>query len=565
MKRVWRVHGIGSVAALGILATLAWAETQQMVEYYAFPPITITDPFHVRRLTVGNGYMSVNNPPTDSCIIEGQLFIRTLTSPAGGGTQPVMPLVVAQNAAGNQGGIIRLLGAGTNKLFDFSNNTGQLRVLAEDSAGNLDERIRIMNDGRVHIITDTIVPADPAANTPLQLGARDTTNAGGELRVRGAAANPYFYLENNTGQFRLQMQNAGATREAIRMTNDGKIGFFSQGVGVVNPPTALYVGPRDAANAGGKVLFAEAGGTHTYLFLQNNAGTLELGTEPGGDVIRMKITGTGNVSFGNPAPAPSARLHVAGNLYVGSNTLNMGAGTTTPAAQLHLKGTTGLLIGGPPDGTQVNYAFHAVVNGGQTDLRIGQENGTTGQSQTPPQVVLHPIGGGVYYIGVNITTPAYPFDIGIPAGTAAGHIGDTVEMGAPPGGTWTAAETLRVRGSGIASGSYFTTSTVRNKTDLLPLAPADEQALLAELSELPLYRFHYKDEPRGKQTHIGILAEEAPSAMSYLRPGGQSSLGSELEYATALRAAMKAQKAQIDALKTEVEQLEAELVGRAAR
>ena len=37
MKNSWRIHGIGLLLAGGVLATIAWAETVEIVTYYPAP------------------------------------------------------------------------------------------------------------------------------------------------------------------------------------------------------------------------------------------------------------------------------------------------------------------------------------------------------------------------------------------------------------------------------------------------------------------------------------------------------------------------------------------------
>ncbi len=550
----------GVLIAGGMLATVSWAEQVDMVEYYAFPPVTATDPFHVRRMTVGADqgatlYLTNNTTPADSLIIAGRLGIRE--------PNPTFPLEVARNPAGNLGGLIRLRGAGANRFWEFENNTGAFRIWSENAVGAPEDRVRILQTGRMSIYPSTNKVVDPAATSMLEVGPVDNANDGAEVLWAGAVngANPdhpYFLIENQSSQFRLRMQNGA--NEAIRILPTGQMGIFYNNTGVTDPLAALHLGPRDATNLGGQFLLRGAG-TNRYLYFENNAQTLQVVTQDGVGIesVKMRITNTGNVSFGNPAPVPSAstKLHVAGgNLQVGvAGTGKMVIGLSAPAASpgLHIKGTTGLLMEGPinPPATKVPYAFQAVdVGGGVTDFRIGDESPAL-SGNAASRIVIHPV-GGTAYVGVNITTPAYPFDVGL-AGNDAAMFGDTAVFGA--GGVLVFPYKMHVQGAVYSSGNKSEGSSVIGKTDLVRLSPTDEKNLLDKLAGQVLYRYRLKNGAGdSKIRHIGILAEEAPKEI--VDDSGRAIAGSD--YMSVLLAALKAQKAQIESLKSELDHLEKE-------
>ncbi|MCM8794624.1 MAG: hypothetical protein NC819_02330 [Candidatus Omnitrophica bacterium] len=550
MKRSW----IGFLISCGLLVTLVWAEQQQMVEFYAFPPVTITDPFHVRRLTVGDGYMTINNPPANSMIVEGALGIRMVNPDAA-----AVALEIARDTSGIFGGVVRFRGAGSNRGFELRNIEGNLYFFTDDGSGNYTgDKLRIINNGSVYLAASLLGTKTPRA--PLEIGPRDATNQGGKLLMAEAGTNRYYSIENHTGKVSIRTEDASGDSEKIRILNNGSVGLFPLGNSAdADPQAPLHLGPTNSTTDGGEMLWAEADPARPYFKIKNVSGDLRLSSESGGD--RMIVTNGGTWGIGTLNPSSDVKLHVVGSTRIGrtgtvtpeSSREKMGFGLSTPTAGVHTKGSTGLLIEGPTDPatSKTPYAFQAVVNGVQTDLRIGEESpANSGNAAT--RIVIHPIGGGDAYVGVNLTTPAFPFDVGL-GGNAAMFFGeDNVVFGS---GSPRSGYKLTVNGIGYATGSFSPISSVSYKTDVTRLDPVQEQGLFSRMTHLPVYRFRGKDgNIPPQQREIGILAEEAPAEL--LNDEGEGI--SYSDYLAALVAVLKSQQAQIKSLKQELDRLEAE-------
>ena len=123
---------------------------------------------------------------------------------------------------------------------------------------------------------------------------------------------------------------------------------------------------------------------------------------------------------------------------------------------------------------------------------------------------------------------------------------------------------LYVNGPAYATGGWQG-SSIRLKTDIQRLNAQEEQALLAKLTQVPLYRYRLKDPDGLKSTHLGVLAEESPSELVDDRHKAIS----YSDYLAALLAAVKTQQTQLhaqqeklEAYHGEVKALKAELARR---
>ncbi len=108
---------------------------------------------------------------------------------------------------------------------------------------------------------------------------------------------------------------------------------------------------------------------------------------------------------------------------------------------------------------------------------------------------------------------------------------------------------LYVNGPAYATGGWQG-SSIQLKTNLQRLNAEEERVLLEQIRRLNLYRYHLKQADGLKTTHLGIVAEEAPAVLVDDQRGA-------LSYGDALAvlfAAVKAQQAEIDALKAALQQ-----------
>ena len=539
-KRFWPAHGAGLLLAVLMLASVVWAEQMEMSQYYMFPPITITDPFHLQRITIGNGYMTINNPPAnpDSAIIEGSLRVGP-GYVAGAVTNSSVE--IAPPAGGNAS--LRWL-AGANQGFFLENNAGTGILQTQDApGGGFTEKGRILNNGKVGLMGAAPVAA---TGSSLEIGTLV-----GNSSVRWlAGANQGFFLENNAGTAVLQTQDApggGFTGKAL-VLNNGQVGLMGAAP-LVGTGSSLEIGTL-VGNSSLRWLGAAG---NRYFLIDNSTGRLRLMMDngAGGTNERLRVTNAGDVGIGTGAD-PSFRLQVnGGNATFGNATTgSLGVGTLAPSTRVHLKGTTGLLIEGPtnPPTTKVPYAMQATG----TDLLISRESGSTGGA-TADEGISIVQNGSDYYIGICKSNPAYPMDVGLIGTAPAGNFGDWAVMGTPEddsGLGW--HMTLNGNGYTNSTSGWETISSVAIKTGIERLVLSEEQALLEKILRLPLYHYRTKQAGSEKERHIGFLAEEAPQEMVDDHFRGITPTDS----LTTLLAAVKAQRAEIQTLEAEVDRLE---------
>ncbi len=562
-------------ALLSLICPAAWAEQTQvdMIEYYPTNG-NIPDPFHVRRLTVGAPYAAID-PPADSAIVAGSVGVNVAA--------PAVPLDAGPRDAVNLGGAVRLLGAGANRWRYFENNTMQLRLIVQTAAGS-SERMRVLNTGRVGIFSEDTGVRDPLA--PLEIGPKDGLNAGGNVFWAGAlnGANPdhtRFTLENSSGKLQLSTRippgGTGTAGEKIRVLNNGSVGIFFEGAangGFADPLAQLDVGPSENGGVGfltgGVIRFTPSAGGRPFNLLNEGNAVLAAGefqvmmdTTGGGTpaTVRFRMRNDGYAAI-NTTTTTNARLRVAAANAIFNGTV--GVKTIAPRAMMHLVDSAT----GPPSfyGTTVtvnsspaaNPVYQMFTTG--PILRLGRA-GTSSEGGVPAYIELE---GGRVGFGYSAVRDAagnpYPSTLTVNIRSsnrsAASPIqGAFYQDGAFFGVTAAigAAEVVKINGDARAEGvgATFDNSTVQVKTDLVPLTLPEEQAILEKLLSVSLYHFRLKSGDHAKAHRLGILTEEAPAEM--VDDSGQGIVqGDSL---AALLAAVKAQQVEINALRSELEEL----------
>ncbi|MCM8794625.1 MAG: tail fiber domain-containing protein [Candidatus Omnitrophica bacterium] len=550
MNRFMPGQIIGGFFVLTAFAGFVSAATLEMMTYYP-PSGNLPNPFRVTRQTVGNGYMSTSAVPTDSLIVEGPLGIRTSNPDIN------FPVEVGPIDASNLGGAVRLLGAPSYRWFYLQNNTGQVRLITQDAAGS-SEKLRILNNGRVGIFYNNLGVQDPRG--PLELGPRDGNNLGGQLMFSGAGSNHYFHIENNQGRIHWTMQTGPSTEEnRIRILNDGRMGIFTAD-GTADDASvlaALNIGPRNTSTNGGKVLWAGAG-SQRYFHIENVSGDLRLVTQDtSGESAKLTVTDTGSVGIGTTAPL--TRLHVAGKALFEGDIGSRGVDPATgPGINVHVHLTTGEGNGFlmEPDTTTSAIGVFAHNNSASVKtLRFGEASGST-------------VNGRIVMVGGQPANgiPGDPFEtipgngqIGIRTDPSSGTFmfavsGTTHATRVLIGSlTYTSGYELKVGGNAwsTATNGWENGSSAALKTDISRLTPIEENGILSELADLPLYRYQLKKGDGSQRQSIGILAEEAPEVV--VSDSGEAL--STADYLASLVAAVKAQQAQIELLRARIDTL----------
>ena len=614
MMRLGRRYGAGLFVLATVLTPVVWAnDTQEEVTYYDVPPFTNLNPFHVRRLTVGVGYLGVADPPLDSAIFQG---------PVGIGVQnPVLPLEIAPLAAN---AAVRWLGTGANRAFLIENSVGNMRVVPDDGSASPPPRLFITNEGSLGVGT-SIAPAVSL----VQIGTLgDTVNASvrwlGNAKP-GGGNYPSFYLENDQGNFRFMTDDGagGVFSQKLSMASGGNMGVMMDVLPDAPMPLEIGTGVPESTNSA--VQWVDAAGATRYFYLENQAGDLVLAMKNSAGILateRMRVTGNGSVGIGTSIP--SAKLHVTAQNALGDpfqahanfgavpigttvpGSGNLGIGTTVPRSAIHIKGSTGFLAEGPPQSGEpadlIPYACQVSVLAFGQELRIGKES-ANGNVALPPSIAISRT-GATMRVGINKSNPQYPFDVGVAPWPAA-QIGSSAVFGPAPDpsfpepamvvnatttglykrildvptgkyhyfrasytdsplgsktnyavrGTHDVKDAVTVNGTGYVSGGRFDlVSSIAGKTDVQPLSLAEEQLLLGKLLQLPLYYFQIKKQSGLKNRRLGVLSEEAPREL--VDEDRRTIVYGD--YLATLLAAIKAQRAEIESLTMELDRLEKE-------
>jgi hypothetical protein len=191
---------------------------------------------------------------------------------------------------------------------------------------------------------------------------------------------------------------------------------------------------------------------------------------------------------------------------------------------------TGILFkvdGGSEDRGKGAIVYEQTGTWNRGDFHILQRNetGTMTAATLADAVVTIKNNGNV---GIGTKTPGYKLQVG-----AAGD------------------------GSEARANAWNLLSSREYKQDIEPLGPAQCQDILEKAAATEVVTYRFKADPAAVQ-HLGVIAEESPSEI--VAPDGKGvSLG---DYTAFLLAAIKAQQAQIEELKQQVDELRTEVEAR---
>ncbi len=512
-NRSWKINGISLLLLGTLLATVVWAfETLEITTYYPpSPPDPFhTTRLTVGRgyLALGNG--GATPPPANSLIVQGPVGIGTSSpalpleiAPQGAFNAAVKWWGTAgnryfylDNNLGNLQFVSQNAGGESPKLF--VSNTGKLGVrtaaapvaaspvMEIGTLGGADASLRLLgnangaarfpsfsmenhqaslqwvtDDGLGTVTSNPLVSpfgflgvgiaADPADGTayPLTVGTlNDSMNAA--VRWRGRTGGKYFYLENNTGDVVLMMENSsgGGATERFRVTNSGNVG-----IGTSVPAGRLHVA-GDIAISGNMA-----------------SGNIAVSSFPG-VTAEVPAGGTGKGIFMESAGGEAA---YGFSIRSGTNQMLLGEEVAGGAVAARMTASGGIA---PP-------AFNA--------------SGDPLAPGTPGQVGIHTLPLSNFY-QLSVVGLAHA-DVGVVGGFNPNVVGTTTSA-------------LTVYGNVFVRDGWSSSSSAQIKTDIRPFTPQEASRLLTTLANLPLYRYRLKDEYSEKTAHVGILAEEVPRELS---------------------------------------------------
>ena len=338
------------------------------------------------------------------------------------------------------------------------------------------------------------------------------------------------------------------------------------------------------AGGGGKILSFSPGWTAGDISVQGwdfpflhfrssgNGHMAEIGAQNSETYVKSIYPG-GYVTF---HAGESERMRVANNG-------NVGIGTTTPVAKLHVNVETAAPPGGLgsealgvySDATSRMTISRASTDGDGAFFQFFKSRGTHASRSA---VAVNDLLGAITFRGAENSTTfgtgaliTAEVDAPVEAGgsmagrlsfhTAQGNTSVTTErmridkIGRVGIGTTNPGYKLHVEGSAYATGGWYGSSAAL-KQHVQPLAEHDYAGLLGQLDALDIVRFQWKDGlGMDGQTHLGIIAEQAPELIT----NQERTAVSASDYLAFLAAGVKALKAEHDALKARVERLEAVL------
>ncbi len=447
---------------------------------------------------------------------------------------------------------------------------GKISFLTTPSGSTtLVERMRIDNAGNVGIGIDT-----PGSKLDVSGGAHISDS----FAVGGAAGDSFVVLKNGnvgigetTPNQILDVSSEAPASSHIQLSNFGNPIFPSihtrRARGTQAAPTIV----ADGDNIGGYGAYGYDGSAFRWgakIDMQVDGtpgagsmpGRIVMSTTPSGTtspVQRMRIDNAGNVGLGIDTPGSkldvSGGAHIsdsfavggaAGDSFVVLKNGNVGIGTTTPGGKLQVAGNvivkdtfavqdTALVVkesGNVGIGTSTpGRELHVYKDpGNANDVGLEIQNGAAGGTQLniiagnaagDPSVRFWDGSSNVMTfksgnVGINMTAPTNPLEMASGAYVSSG-------------GTWTNA------------------SSREYKKDIAPL---ETDTAMDTLKNLQPVTFKYK---RDNEPHVGFIAEDVPDLVATKDRKGLSSM----DIVAVLTKVVQEQQAQIDALKTEVEQL----------
>ena len=324
-----------------------------------------------------------------------------------------------------------------NQLFDYVNSSGTTgQVLTSVPSGvqwsNVDAVITGSTTGKLNVSDFNTFTASTLPSTYF----RQSGNTFGVTAILGTNDNQDLAFETN-GVVRMSVLSGG-----------------NVGIGTTNPNSTLHV----LGAAGGTVAF-EGDSSQTTLLLKQ------------GTNLNYIVGLTNNISF---------RPNGTEALYLRGSNSNVGIGTSSPSARLHVRGagatlsTTGLRV-------EDSNSISSLVIRDDRNVGVGIDN---------PSAQFHISGN---------TSSSNPLLVNTSGGTVALSVNNNGNVGV---GTSTPAFTLDVNGTARAT-TLLETSSERYKTNITPLPKQSDI-----INKLNPVTFNWKDETKGNGVQYGLIAEE---------------------------------------------------------
>jgi hypothetical protein len=312
----------------------------------------------------------------------------------------------------------------------------------------------------------------------------------------------YHYIRSEGDKLYMGAVNDGFTSWTNSFTMLRSNGYI--GLGTTTPAEKLHVSGDIRLNSGGDIAFAD---DNTRIYESSNdlyfTADDDLYLVPDDDVFFRKDGGSSWARFDN-------------------DNERVGIGTITPDVVLDIEGTQD--ISGSSDG---------LVNIGQTSsyhvtLDRNEIHGRQGTNSA--DLFINDFGGNVYIAGQG--------KVGI------GDYAPTYRLELP--------NTAGYDGRGRANG-WYTYSSREEKKDISALNPEDYAAILKEILEMDMVYYRYNDQ-EDDRLYLGVIAEDAPEQI--VAPDRKSV--SLSEFAAFALAGLRAQQAEIEQLKKEIQALRQE-------
>lgn len=250
---------------------------------------------------------------------------------------------------------------------------------------------------------------------------------------------------------------------------------------------------------------------------------------------------------------------------------NVGIGTTSPVARLHILGSSQLTLAlDSPSYPELTFRVGGVIK--SYDAIATGAGGYFTTSGIGDRIIRTE--GGNILLGSGGTeliriTPAGNVGIGTTTASSKLHIYDSTT------GSYTDNALKVETSSGYATfgslnaswfhiatslpqfyfnnpcqavGGFSTYSSRDKKKDISHLSPEEEDAVLASLLKMQMTYYRYKDKRFDKKLHLGVIAEESPDQILT----ADKKAVEMMDYASYALAAIKAQQRQIDELKAEI-------------
>lgn len=315
-------------------------------------------------------------------------------------------------------GDLNLTGA-TTDLFV----AGNLGVGTASPGSKLDVQLNVAGSSGVNFRN---LSSGTGSATFVRVG-NDVDNISGLYRNSSTNVTDYAGANSlnlvNTGAYPLGFVTGATTRMFISPTGDVGIGTTSPAARLDVNGTARMTGFRLTTGAGnGLVLMSDASGNGTWQ------------TSPG-------ISGSGSVNYLPKFTAAST----VGNSQLFDSGTNVGIGTASPTALLHLNGSgTQLRVSSPAGGPQIELnrtttSFRNSViysTGTNNDFEIGisqPDNGFTIRKITQQPMTgynsFHVSGTGSGFVGINTVTPAAQLEVNSGSNTGLRVVGNSITSG----------------------------------------------------------------------------------------------------------------------------------------